>query len=331
MEKIAIVNVRSFGREFPEFITELEEKVGPVKKFMFPIDVSGRVLAEELKGYTYVILGTFPTFGREFFENNHDVRLIARHGLGFNNIDLEAATRHHVYVTKEENAIERDAVAEQAAALLNAVAKNVVKADGMVHRNEWAVDRQRLMGFQMTGKTTGVIGFGNIGRRFGQIMKNGYGNRILAYDPFLPKEKAEEAGAELCDLDTLLRESDFISLHANLTDAGRHLLDESKFALMKPTAILINTARGQLIDEEALIRALTEKKIFGYGADVATQEPIQKENELLKLDNAVLTPHVAVYNRTCTENMNRKVMQDIYLVREGKKPAFIVNQLWEGC
>jgi len=327
MERIAIVNVNSFGREYPEFLKELEEKVGPVKKFKFASDASGLEVAKELSGYKYVILGTNPQFGAEFFEHNHDVKLLARHGLGFNNIDLEAAKQHNVYVTKEENVIEQDAVAEQAAALLHAVGKKLVLADQMVRNKEWAVRRERLVGVQLTNMTTGVIGFGNIGQRFGEIMKCGYRNRLLAYDPFLPQEKAEECGATLCDLETLLRESDFVSLHANLTDDSRHMINAERLALMKPTAILVNAARGQLVDEAALVQALKEHRLGGYGADVATHEPIEDDNELLSLEQVVMSPHVAVYNMECTRNMNRKVMEDIYLMEAGEKPKVIVNGL----
>lgn len=327
MRKVAIVNVNSFGREFPEFIAELEEKVGPVKKFSFPGDVSNLILAKELEGYTYVILGTNPTFGKEFFENNHDVKLLARHGLGYNNVDLEAAKAHNVYVTREDNIIEKDAVAEQAVALLNAVGKKLVVADKMTHNKEWAVRRERLVGFQIRDMTTGIIGFGNIGQRVGEILRLGYDNKILAYDPFMPKEKIEELGATPCDLDTLLKEADFISLHANLTPGSNAIITAEKFALMKPTAILINTARGPLVDEAALIQALKDDQIFGYGADVATHEPIENDNELLNFENAVITPHVAVYNLVCTRNMNRKVMEDMYLMEAGEKPRVIVNGL----
>lgn len=327
MEKVAIVNVNSFGREFPEFLEELKEKVGDVKKFMFPSSISGEELAKALEGYHYVILGNDPTFDKEFFKHNHDVKLIARHGLGFNNVDLEAAKEKGVYVTKEENIIEQDAVAEQAVALLNTVAKNVVKANAKVHNNAWRKDRQELMGFQLRDMTTGIIGYGNIGFRFGEIMQYGYNNRILAYDPYLSNEKADELGVVKCDLDTLFKESDFISLHANLTDDSKHIVNADSFSKMKSTAILINAARGALVDETALINALKEKQIFGYGADVAMHEPIEEDNELLTFDNVVITPHVAVYNLTCTKNMNRKVMEDIYLVQEGKKPKGIVNGL----
>lgn len=327
MEKVAIVNVKSFGREFPEFITELEEKIGPVKKFMFDQNVSQKELAETLKGYQYIILGNDPTFKKEFFENNTDVKLIARHGLGFNNVDLESAKANNVYVTKEENIIEQDAVAEHAVALLNVVSKNVSIANTMVHNGEWGVRRERLMGYQLRGKITGVIGYGNIGRRFGEIMKYGYKNRILAYDPYLPVEKAKEYGIELVGLEELLAQSDFISIHCNLTAENTHMINEKTLKKVKKGAVLINCARGALVDDYAVAEAVKKGDLFGYGADVCSQEPIHGDNPLLGQDHIVLTPHVSVYNLTCTENMNRKVMEDIYLVAAGKKPNVIVNGL----
>lgn len=327
MEKVAIVNVKSFGREFPEFIDELKEKIGYVEKFVFSQDASQEELIEKLKGFQYIILGTDPTFKAEFFENSPDVKLIARHGLGFNNVDLESAKKHNVYVTKEENIIEQDAVAEHAVALLNTVAKNINIANTMVHEGQWTVHRERLMGYQLRNKVTGVIGYGNIGRRFGEIMKYGYKNRILAYDPYLPQEKADEYGIELVGLDELLANSDFISMHCNLTEENKQMINSQTLKKVKKGAVLINCARGALVDDEAIVQAVENRDLFGYGADVCSQEPIHADNPLLNHDHIVLTPHVSVYNLTCTENMNRKVMEDIYLVAAGKKPNVIVNGL----
>jgi phosphoglycerate dehydrogenase-like enzyme len=327
MSRIAIVNINSFGREFPEYITELEEKVGEVRKFDLPNDISGKELAEKLNGYTYVILGTHPEFQAEFFAENKTVRLIARHGLGVNNVDLEAAEKAGVYVTKEPGIVERDAVAEQAVALLLSLAKNIPRADQKVKAGQWRVDRQELVGYQLYEMTTGIIGFGNIGRRVGEIMKDGFHNRLLIYDPFISAEDAAAAGAEKVELDTLLEQSDFISLHCALVDSTRGMISTEQFRKMKKSAILIDTARGALIDEAALIQALKDHEIWGYGADVAVHEPIEPDNELLQLEHVIITPHVAVYNRTCTSNMNRKVMNDIYLMEEGKKPENIINNL----
>lgn len=306
---------------------ELQDRVGPVDKMLIDADTDGETLASLLKGYTYVLLGNYPMFDEEFFSRNNDVKLIARHGIGFNNVDLESSRRHGVYVTHIQNYVELDAVAEQAASLLMAVSKNIVKADRKVHRGEWNIDRQEIMGFQLLNATTGIIGCGHIGTRFAQIMKHGFANRILAYDPYADKEKLAAEGITLCDLDTLLAEADFISLHANLSASCEHIINEETLAKMKKTAILINTARGPLVDETALLKALDEGRLFGYGADVAYHEPMSADDPLLQCDKAIITPHSAIYNYTCMKNMNRKVMEDIYCMERGEHPIEIINGL----
>lgn len=327
MPKIAICNVSGFGREFPEFLAELEKKVGLVQRFTFDSNISSEELANELKGFTYVILGTHPTFKKDFFELNQDVKLIARHGLGYNNIDIKAAAEHGVIVTKEANVIEQDAVAEYAVALLHAVAKNLITANNMVHNDEWKISRERLMGFQLRGRITGIIGCGNIGRRVAEIMKYGYRNKIIVYDPYLSKEAAGKMGVELVSLENLFEQSDFISIHCNLTNDNQNMINKDILKHAKSSLILINCARGGLVDEEAIAEAIKEKRIFGYGADATKREPINMDNPLLGLDHVVLSPHVGVYNYTCTEMMNRKVMDDIYKMEAGQRPTEIINGL----
>lgn len=325
-EKIAIVNVNSYGRDFPEFLDKLNE-IGEVKKFFFDQNATSKELAQALDGYKYIILGTHPTFKKEFFELNHSVKLIARHGLGFNNIDLAAAKEHGVFVTREEGVIEQDAVAETAVSLIHAVARCVVVANKMVHDGEWKKDRERVMGYQLRNKTTGIIGYGNIGRRVGEIMKYGYKNKILAYDPYLPEEKAKEYGIKLCSLDELLTNSDFVSIHCNLTDENEKMINADNLKLMKKSAILINCARGKLVDEQAIANAVKNRDLFGYGADATASEPINEDNELLALDHVILSPHVGVYTLECTHNMNQKVYDDIVLVHNGKRPNVIINEM----
>ena len=141
------------------------------------------------------------------------------------------------------------------------------------------------------------------------------------------KEKEEELGIELVSLEDLLKNADFISMHCNLTEENKHMINAETFKMVKKGAVLINCARGALVDDQAVADAVKERTLFGYGADVCSQEPIHADNPLLHQDHIVLTPHVSVYNLTCTRNMNRKVMEDIYLVAEGKKPNVIVNGL----
>lgn len=327
MDKIAVVNITSFGREFPEYITELESKIGKVEKFLLPADMQGDEIARVLQGFTYILLGNYPMFDDTFFMNQKDVKLIARHGIGFNNINLESANKHHVYVTTIPHVVEEDAVAEQAVALLMAVAKNIVQADRKVHIGEWNINRQEIMGYQLRDITTGVIGCGHIGKRMASIMKHGFNNRILAYDPYMKEGEAKSLGIELCELSTLLMQSNVVSLHANLNDKSHHLINRETLQMMRKDAILINTGRGALIDEDALFEALRKHELAGFGADVATNEPMDKSSELLKFTNVIITPHSAIYNRTCMSAMNRKVMEDIYLVAKGKRPKGVINNV----
>lgn len=327
MGKVAIVNVNSFAKRYPQHIKELEDKLGHVQRFSVDEKTSAQDLAALLKGFEYIILGTTPRVPKAFFDLQKDVKLITRHGIGFNHIDLAAAKENKVYVTKMLGEIERDSVAEQAISLLCSVTKNLNTADQMVRNKEWKINRERLMGYQLSGKTTGIIGYGNIGHRFGEIMKFGFQNRILICDPKVTQSQVLAAGVELVSLDELLTQSDFISLHANLTKENTHLINENALNKMKTSAILINTARGDLIDEKALFTALTQHKIFGFGTDVFSSEPIENDNPLLNCDHTVFSPHVGVYNETCLFNMDRKVMNDIYLVSQGNKPVEIVNGL----
>lgn len=323
--KIAVINISSFGTVYPEFVAELQEKVGPIEKFTLAQHMSQEELAEVLKGFTYVLLGNYPNFGETFFENNRDVKLIARHGIGVNNIDIEAANRHKVYVTKMVNKIETHAVAEQAVSLLMSVSKCITIADRKVHAGQWQTKRLEMLGHQIYGKTTGIIGFGYIGKRFAQIMKYGYDNQILVYDPYAKQNDLDELGVTRIDLNGLLERSDFISIHANLTDETRHMINAETLKRVKHDAILINTARGPLVDESALYEALIKLQLFGYGADVSEKEPIEPDNRLLSLDRVIITPHSAIYNKTCMEEMNRKVMEDIYHVEAGELPSELLT------
>ncbi len=325
MSKVAICNVNSFGREYPELLEELIRDIGPVDKLFFDQNVSSEQIADRLEGYAYVILGTHPTLTKTFFEKNRTVRLIARHGLGVNNIDLKAAREYGVVVTKISNEIERDAVAEHAVALMLSLSKNLLIGNDMVQNGKWNVGRENCMGFQIRNSITGIIGCGNIGQRTAQIMKDGFNNKILVYDPGLPAEKLNALGFKKVELSKLIKESDFIFLHCALTESNHHLINENNLKEMKKNCILINCARGNLIDEKAVAKAVKNNIIFGYGADVCVQEPIESNNDLLHTSRIIISPHTAVYNYTCIKNMNRKVIEDIKAYESGKDPINIIN------
>ena len=322
--KIAIVNSSSFGKLFPDHLDRLLE-IGEVHSFQFAPDIPGDELAYALAGHDYIIASVAPRFSEEFFRHKDRTRLIARHGIGFDSIDLDAATRCGVVVTKVAGWVEREAVAEHAIALMIDVMRKVGDADARVRRGLWH-ERAQLVGFEIKGKTLGVIGPGNIGSRVCEIASRGFGARVIAYDPNQSPLDMAVYGASQVDLDTLLRESDIISLHCALTPSTAVIIGENEFARMKDGVFLINTARGELIDEAALVRAVESRKIAGLGVDVVTNEPAGADHPLMAFDNVIVTPHVSAYTMESLRLMGEKMVADVESVAAGRVPDEVVNK-----
>ncbi len=322
--KIAIVNSNSFGRYFPEQIEALKQ-LGEVKRFFFPQDISGKELAQTLQEYEYIIASVTPNFDQDFFDQSLQLKMITRHGLGYNNVDVESATKHGVYVSKVAPKVERNAVAEQSVALMMASARYTVEADQALRTQDWTA-RANYVGMELSGKTFGIIGLGNIGSRVAEILKNGFNGTVLAYDPYIEAARFEKYQVKKATLEELLRESDFISINASLTDTSEGLIAKEQFGWMKKEAIIVDTARGAIFDKEALIQALKEKEIRAYGADVFHEEPIDKEDPLLALPNVIVTPHIGAYTRESLKEMGDKMVQDVKDVAAGRRPKECINQ-----
>lgn len=321
--KIAIVNSSSFGNIFPEHIERLEA-LGEVKRFTLPKDVGGKELAEHLQGYGIIIASVTAWYNEEFFEYKDKTLLISRHGIGYNNIDVAAATQKGTLVTKVSSLIEREAVAENAVALLMTVMRKVREASFKAKAGKWA-ERAKFVGNEIKGKTVGVIGFGNIGSRVGEILKNGFNAELIAYDPGLPTEQIKEKGATPVSLEELLGTADIISLNACITQDNYHLLSAREFALLKKHVFIVNTARGELMDETALRAALDNGTVAGIGLDVIEGEPITETHPLLAYENVVITPHTSAYTYECLYGMGDKVVTDVERVLAGKVPEDVIN------
>ncbi|WP_448595223.1 D-isomer specific 2-hydroxyacid dehydrogenase family protein [Thermoflexus hugenholtzii] len=321
--RIAIVNSSSFGRYFPEHLERLSA-LGEVRRLDFPPHIDGRALAEALRGFPILIASVTPRFGPEFFAHKDETWLIARHGIGVDNIHLPSATAHGVLVTRVTPWMEREAVAELTVGLLLALLRRIPEAAAAVREGRW-MERAAFVGWELHGKTVGLIGFGNIGSRVGEILAQGFRARVLAYDPNVPPEAIRAAGAEPADLETLLREADILSLHAALTEENIHMLSGEAFTKMKPGVILVNTARGELIDEAALIAALEEGRVAGAALDVMTEEPIPADHPLLRFPNVLIVPHIAAYTRETLRRMGEKVVSDVERVLRGEIPEEVVN------
>ncbi|CAI9395180.1 Formate dehydrogenase, mitochondrial [Bacillus sp. T2.9-1] len=321
--KIAIVNSSSFGERFPDQIERLEN-IGEVKKFTFPVDTSGKELAEKLHGFTIIISSVTPFFTREFFEHKDKTLIITRHGIGYNNIDIEAATEKGTIVTIVSALVERDAVAENAVTNLLAVVRKTYLAATAAREGRWA-DRAQFVGHQINGKTVGVIGLGNIGSRVGEIFKDGFNARLLAYDPYQTKEELEQKGAESVPLEELLKHSDIISLNAFVNEGSYHLLSDREFALMKEGVYITNTARGELWAQDAVLRALESGKISGLATDVLEGEPVDETHPFFQYENVLVTPHTSAYTMECLRGMGEKVVSDIERTIKKERPDNVVN------
>ncbi|RLE59548.1 MAG: hydroxyacid dehydrogenase [Thermoprotei archaeon] len=325
MYRVAVVNSKSFGRHAPDLVEELE-RYAKVEWMDVDKNLRGKELAEKLAGFQFIIASVTPLYDREFFEENKDILLIARHGIGVDNVDLKAATEHGVIVTRVPGFIERDAVAELAVALALSAIRRVCYSAKLVKENKWK-ERGKIVGFNIRGKTVGIIGLGNIGSRVAEIFRYGFNANVIAFDPYISEEQARKHGAQLVDFDTLIEKSDIISLHTPLTKETYHMLSDKEFEKMKNGVVIVNAARGELIDTEALIRALESGKVAAAGLDVIENEPIKGDHPILKFDNVVLTPHIGANTLEGLRGMDEANVRAIISVIEGKAPIeYTVNR-----
>ena len=246
-------------------------------------------------------------------------KVIGRTGLGVDNIDLAVAREREIVVTYVPDYC-MDEVSDHAMALLLALARKIPYANSLVQRGRWEMAAVAPI-HRLKGQTLGLVGFGNIPRALAPKAK-AFGLRVLAYDPFVARDKFASSGVEGVGFDELLASSDFVSVHAPLTPQTRGLINASAFARMKPGALLINTARGPLIDEKALIAALDSGRLGGAALDVLETEPPPKDDPLIGRANVVLTPHTAFYSVEALEELQIKCATDVARVLSGQPPIY---------
>ena len=263
------------------------------------------------------------TVSRPMIEAMQQCRVIVRYGVGVDNIDSQAAKEKGIYVANVPDYGSED-VAEHALALLLAATRRIATRNRDVRDGQWGIGQREPM-FRLAGKILGVVGFGRISRCFVQ-KASGFGfKRILVVDPLLTDEQASQAGVTRVNLDTLCREADFISLHAPLTPDTHHLIGEAELAKMKPSAVLVNTSRGGLIDEQALINALLQKRIFAAGLDVFESEPLSAKSPLLQMDKTLCTDHTAWFTEESVVELQSKAAHEVRRAFEGEHPLNWVN------
>jgi D-3-phosphoglycerate dehydrogenase len=250
-------------------------------------------------------------------------RVISRYGVGYDNVSVEAATAKGIWVTRVPDYCLED-VSDQALALLLGCVRKVAFKDRRIREGAWNLHKEQPS-YRITGKTLGLIGYGAIARTLHRKI-SGFGlGRVLVFDPYLDPKKIEENGAESATLRSLLKNSDYISVHAPLNDGTRGLIGGRELSLMKKTAILINTSRGPLLEEKAVADALASGKIAAAGLDVFETEPLPADSLLRQLDNVILSDHTGWYSEESVVELKTKAAQNVLEVLKGGKPIYPVN------
>ncbi|MEE8564266.1 MAG: C-terminal binding protein [Atribacterota bacterium] len=265
------------------------------------------------------IINQYAPITRRVIESLKECKVIARYGVGVDNIDIEAATEYGIIIANVPDYCV-DEVSTHAMALILACARGITLLDGKISEKMWDFTLAKPL-FRTKGKTLGLFGLGKIARAVAR-KASGFGFKIIAYDPYVSKV---DDGIELVELSKLLSNSDFISIHSPLTDETRHLFGENKLRNMKKTAYLINTSRGPIVDEEALYKVLKKRWIAGAALDVMEKEPPDWENLLPKLDNLIITPHISFYSEESYAELKTKTAKAVLSVLKGGLPRAMVN------
>ena len=248
------------------------------------------------------------------------LRLVAKLGVGLDMIDLQAATRHGVMVCNTPGANDV-AVAEHTFALLSGLLRQIPRCDGGMRSGQW--EQGGFLGREMNGRTFGIVGMGAIGRCVAGIAQ-GFGGRVIGFDPFWPEAFATEHGIERRELDGLLQEADFLCIHCPLTPQTENLIGERELALMKPSAVLVNMARGGIVNEQALFSALRSRHISGAAVDAFAEEP-PSNLPFMELDNVLLSPHAGAFTEEALEKMSTIAIDQVMTYLHGEPPSHLRN------
>ncbi|CCE02535.1 hydroxyacid dehydrogenase [Bradyrhizobium sp. STM 3809] len=249
--------------------------------------------------------------------------IVSSNGAGYDPVDVEACTAAGVLVVNQSGG-NAHSVAEHTLGMMLTLSKRIIQSDRRLRRDR-DVNRNDLIGNEVQGRTVGIVGLGHVGRRVAELCRGLLGMAVLAYDPYLSAEEIAARGAEKVELDDLMRRSDFVSVNCPLTRESRGMIGAAEFALMQPSAYFVTTARGFIHDEDALLAALTERRIAGAGLDVWSKEPPPPDHPLLQLDNVLASPHTAGVTREARQNMGRIAAEQLLAALDGSRPARLIN------
>jgi glyoxylate reductase len=287
-------------------------------------------LLAEIKGKVGAVTLLTDKVDDEFLDAaGEQLAIVANFAVGFDNIDVAACTRRGVLASNTPDVL-TETTADTAWALLMAASRRVAEGDRFLRRREaWIWGPLMMLGQDVNGRTLGIVGFGRIGQAMARRAR-GFGMKVIYYDTYRPQPEVERGlGAEFREIDDLLAEADLVTLHTNLSPETHHLINEERLARMKPTAVLVNTSRGPVIDEAALARALREGQIFAAGLDVFEKEP-EVHPDLLGLENVVVIPHLGSATVDTRIAMGMLAAENMISALEGRKPPTLLNpEVWE--
>lgn len=312
----------TFGRYSPEALDMLKEVAELTYMALTKASTENEII-RLIEDADAVVVGATGRISAKVLASAKRLKIVSRHGVGVDNVDVEAATERGIVVTYTPHA-NADSVVEHAFALIMCLLRRICGAERAVKSGRWA-ERQRFMGIELRGKTLGIIGLGDIGRRVARVARNAFAMRVMYHSRTrkIDVEKGLDIG--YVDLETLLKESDFVTLHVPLTDKTYHMIGEDQLKIMKREAVIINTARGGIIDELALVKALKERRIAGAALDVMEAEPPDPKSPILDMDNVVITPHIAAYTEEAMRRMGQMISEDIVRLYRGLRPFRVAN------
>jgi D-3-phosphoglycerate dehydrogenase len=264
--------------------------------------------------------------GPDLLRRTQSLLIVSTNGAGYDTVNLKACTEAGVLCLNQAGG-NKEAVAEHALAMMLSLSKRIVEADRAIRRE--ILNRNIFMGHDLLGQTVGIVGLGNVGKRLAELCRGLFQMRVLSYDPYVSADVMKMHGVEKVDLATLMRDVDFVSINCPLTDESRNMIGEAQYALMKPNAYFITTARGNIHDEAALEEALRAKKIAGAGLDVWEKEPPPLDHPLLNYDNVMVSPHTAGVTHEARVNMGRIAAEQMLAALDGRSVARVLNpEVW---
>ena len=292
-------------------------------EFEYVAGIDGRMTAESLEDFDALVL-LLEKFDANSIPKSNRLALIARFGVGFDTVDVEACKHAGIAVGITPNGVRRP-VAVSVLTYILALSGKLLSKDALVRGGPSTfAQRADHMGIGLVGKTLGSIGLGNIGAEVFRMCAP-FGMNLIAHDPYIDPSTAQSVNVELRDLETVFRESDFLTLNVPLNEETHHLANTARLAMMKPTAYLINTSRGPVVDQAALVTALTQGIIAGAGLDVFDPEPPESDDPLLKLDNVILTPHALCWTDQCFAGMGAQDLEHVFAIKNGEAPQALAD------